>query len=265
MGAYTLPQNITGVPAVMIGFDDANLSTYDVAYQYMQPRNIPGTFYVRTGIVNNPNRVTSSQLLTLHRDGWTIGNHTRNHIDLTGLALAAIEAELNGGKDDLQGWGITGNGPFHARYPFGTYDADVLTAMANTSMLTGRAAMGVDYPTLPFANAYTIGSSLYLSYGNTTLAEAKTWVDGVKANNRLGITTMHDIADDPDNAYEWGTADFYAFIDYIVQQQVPVITMDEAYRLQSGPVLVRTGDIMHLRGRMTAQKLHGRGGVFSPY
>jgi hypothetical protein len=82
----------------------------------------------------------------------------------------------------------------------------------------------------------------------TTLEDMKNWVDDVIANDRLGICLCHQLVSSPVLATEWGIADFQAFIDYLVESQVPVITIDEAYRLQSGPVSCRTGATPHSKG-----------------
>ena len=58
-----------------------------------------GTGYIITNSVNNVNRVTWDQLQEIYTTGWTVGNHTASHTNLTTLSLSGQEAELLGARD----------------------------------------------------------------------------------------------------------------------------------------------------------------------
>lgn len=234
-GFYT---DVVATPALMLTFDDASSTVYTNAHNYMQPRNIPGTFYIKTSAVNaGAGFVTSAQLLTMQASGWTIANHTQTHPYLTTLTEAQIEAEWLAAVADLTGWGITGNAAYHMGCPFGDWDDVVLKATGDVGALTHRIGQPVGSPIMPFDEAYKIPLAIILKAA-TSLATVKAWLDTVIADNRLGICVGHTITDGVPGEYEWAESDFQAFINYVIEQQIPCITMDEAYLLQSGALNV---------------------------
>jgi hypothetical protein len=224
-------------PALMITFDDADPTVYTQAFAYMKPHKIPGTFYVITNNIDDVGTITSAQLVEMDAAGWIIGNHTDDHSTLSGLDQATQQGHLSAAKTALEGLGLT-RGEYHAAYPGGSYDANTSPAMLAESMLTGRTVGAARYPVLPQDDFYKI--QLGKQFGNTlTLAAAKTWLDGVVSRCEVGIALFHQIITPASNASQWPIADFQAFIDYVVAQHIPCITMADFYALNSGPVTVK--------------------------
>jgi len=231
--------DLVATPALMFTFDDANATVYGRAYSYMSLCGIPGTFYVKTSVVNaGSSFVRSTQLVEMQTErGWTIGNHTQNHVDLTALTEAQVEAEFQAAITDLNGWGINGRGPYHLACPFGLWNDTVLAAIEDINGLTHRVGIIDGYPYMPFDEPYKIPltASLTNSY---SLAQAKAWLDTAVDNNELAICVAHAIVDGIPGEYEWSVADFKALIDHVLYKQIPCITMDMAYRLQSEALTV---------------------------
>lgn len=193
--------------------------------------------YVITGSMTAGNW---NQLKEMDNYGWAICNHTKNHPNLTGLSVAAQLAELDGAKNDLI-FNNMGRNALHVAYPGGAADANTYIAMANGGYLTGRVitvGSGDGFPALPCDYPYRFPMSK--QFGNTvTLAQAKTWVDGIITNSRIGVGLFHSLIPGvPTLSTEWNISDFYALIDYIAAKGVAVLTIPQAWNLMSGPIVV---------------------------
>lgn len=229
--------------AIVVTFDDCNSSVYDYGLSLADAHNIPCTFFVRTGIVGNIGQVTVDNLLEMRSLGWVIANHTQNHIDLTTLAQVDAQAEIEAGQNDLLSFGITGNDIFHLAYPGGAYNSTVEAAATAANCLTARGIYDTPnflcrYRILPFANPLEVWSKI-LDHA-VTLAAAKTWVDNVSNRSEIGILLLHNlIAGIPALDTEWNINDFDDLLAYIASLNIPCITVDQLYDLQSGPVKVR--------------------------
>lgn len=233
----TIVRDQVGVPVVMVTFDDADGSVYSEAYDYMHRYNVHGTFYVGTAAVGGGGQVTSAQLQEMDGDGWSIGNHTQNQVDLTTLTEAQAEAELQAAETDLNGWGLTGASR-HVAYVGGAWNETVLKAMGDTSMLTGRATFENAFP-MPTENRdmdLTIGTiNVPMA---TSLATVKGYVDDAISYRRVLSLLFHKIVAVPALATEWAIDDFHALIDYLREKQVPCITINDFYDSADGPIRV---------------------------
>ena len=98
---------LRGVPAIAIGFDDGQAVQYSTCFAYMQAHNIVGSMFVPSSYVGDAGYVTAAQLLEMQAAGWTIGNHTQNHTDLTTLTEAQQETEISAAMADYAAMGIT--------------------------------------------------------------------------------------------------------------------------------------------------------------
>ena len=220
------------IPAVLLTFDDGHSTLWDQAYAYMEPRNVRGTGYIISNYVNTIGKVTWAQLQEMYATGWTIGNHSANHTDLTTLSLSGQEAELAAARDALNAYGITTGG--HVAYPYGKYNANTLTAMTNLGMQSGRTTLYFNNLS-PLTSPYEIGLQNIAS--STTLEVAKGYVDTAMSRGEILVLLLHDISENP-TANGWYTDRFQNLVDYIISKGVPILTMDELIRLQSGNIRV---------------------------
>ncbi len=220
------------IPAVVLTFDDAHSTVWDPVYSYMEPLNLRGTEYVITDSVGTVDRVTWDQLQAMYNTGWTIGNHTAVHSSLSDLPEPDQEIALATARDALIAHGMTNVN--YVAYPWGNYNADTLTAMANLDMRSARTLLNFNNVS-PLTNPYELAQK---SIGKpTTLDTAKGYVNTAIARGETVILVLHDISDNPTNA-GWYPNLFKQYIDYLVAQGVPVITMDDLYRLQSGDITI---------------------------
>ncbi|MHB8124013.1 MAG: InlB B-repeat-containing protein, partial [Desulfuromonadaceae bacterium] len=157
-----LESGTNGIPAVILTFDDGHNTLWNQAYAYMEPRNVRGTGYIITNQVDTIDRVTWAQLQEIYDTGWTVGNHTAAHTTLTTLSLSGQEAALLAARNALNSHGLTNVD--YVAYPYGNYNADTLTAMANLGMRTSRTLLNF-YNVSPLTNPYELAQK---SIGLTT-------------------------------------------------------------------------------------------------
>lgn len=235
--ALTIPMKT--VPTVMFMLDDTWVSHHTKAFPYMKAFGMFGTVYVQTNFVDTAGRLSSAQLAEMAKAGWIIASHTRSHTQLAGLSEADQEAELTNAIGDLVGLGF-GAYAHHYAYPFGAMtdiNADTYTAIANNgTILTARNMIPVtsyEYGFLPADNLQIASSSA----GSQTVATITGWIDNaITRGSSLGLV-FHDIG-----GAAISEADFKLVVDYVVAKAraglIYPITVDDLYRLQSGPVSV---------------------------
>lgn len=79
------PERAVASQKGMVSFtiDDGEDTTYDIVYPIIDRFRYRATLYITTDWMNIRNHLTWSELRTLEREGWEIGNHTANHDYLT--------------------------------------------------------------------------------------------------------------------------------------------------------------------------------------
>ncbi len=234
--AYSLDEFSSGVvaiPAVVFTFDDALVSFYTQAYAYMDARNVRGTGYIITDWVGDGSYAVSwAQLQEMYGDGWTIGNHTDSHVDLSALSLPDQMEALLSARNALSAHGMSNVD--YVSYPFGLYDADTFTAMLNLGMRSGRTTLSFNNVS-PLAGPFEIGQH-YVNR-NASLAAVQGWVNTAIARQEIVVLTFHDI--DPSPSEDgWYLDRFQNLVNYCIQQNIPFITMDDLYRLQSSAITI---------------------------
>ncbi|MCX6789464.1 MAG: polysaccharide deacetylase family protein [Candidatus Gribaldobacteria bacterium] len=195
---------------VAFTFDDGYISHYTNARTILGQYGFPGTAYVITGAL----QMTPEQMHTLENEGWEIGCHGYEHLDVYGMD----EATLRSNFGDKCATYLKNQG-FNVR-----------------SMATpfGRAIGGVDKTILsdyfkyvrgygggPNTGSYPFGgpmSSNYWGYG--TPANTAT-IDTVGANKEFAILTFHVI--DPNDA---NLAPLAAYA-YAASSSVDVVTFSK--------------------------------------
>jgi len=75
-----------GIPkkAVVINLDDGYRSTYDIAYPILKKYGFTATLFIYTAFIGaSRNALTWDQLKAMKADGFEVGSHTVNHVDLS--------------------------------------------------------------------------------------------------------------------------------------------------------------------------------------
>jgi peptidoglycan/xylan/chitin deacetylase (PgdA/CDA1 family) len=227
-----LTSGVVAQPAVLFTFDNGLASLYTQAFSFMQSHNVRGTGYVVTDWAGTSGYASWAQLLGMNNAGWTIGNQTKANGDLTTLSLASQLAALSDARAVLNINGIL-NADYVA-YPGGKYNTDTLTAMTNLGMRTGQNLLAFNNVS-PLGSPFEISSRLISK--TTTLSTAESWVDAAKSRQEILVINIQGLSTAP-GANDWYIARFQSLVNYCISQGIPIITMDDLYRLQSGSITI---------------------------
>lgn len=210
-----------------ITFDDSRANMY-AGYEYAIARGVMGTIYCITAdVAGGSPSLTLAQLQTIDASGWAIGSHTTTGVQLATLTEAQQETELDAARVALEGMGLT-KASRHVAYPNNSYNADTMTAMAATGQHSGRIVTpptgGVDKTT----NIYQVNLAYAAVLTATTVAQLQTAIRTAIASGKYGFLLFHGLADTPTTG-EWSTANWQAFIDWLVAAGVKTRTILDYY------------------------------------
>jgi len=230
--SVTIPQYLTGYAGVMFTFDDAEMSIYNLAYSILDAKRGRGTFYITTERVGTGAYITWPQLLILQGEGWTIGNHTRTHANLTLLSQAEATIEIDNGEADLNAQGITGK--THLAYPGGAYNGTVIAAAGDAGMVTGRTIDGGNIDLAPGYNLFTIklGQNIIAA---TAMETVKNIIDAALRDKVVVAFLIHSMPGD------CSAANLTELVGYVADRYIPMLTIDDLYDAMSGEITVAIG------------------------
>ena len=132
-GDGTLPRK-----PVVVTFDDGWASQWNAAME-LRARGMVGVFFVMGGGIG----LSDTQLRRMVAWGHEIEAHSMTHPDLTQLSDARLRTEVAGPKSVLES--RLGVPIRYFAYPYGSYDARVLEAVADAGYRGGLAAWGGGY------------------------------------------------------------------------------------------------------------------------
>jgi len=83
---------------IVLTFDDSVASHYTVARPLLKRYGFGASFFITEGFsfrTNKKDYMTWEQIAELHRDGFDIGNHTRDHLAITAKTVARLADQLD--------------------------------------------------------------------------------------------------------------------------------------------------------------------------
>jgi Predicted xylanase/chitin deacetylase len=87
---------------ICLTFDDGYLSNYDTVCPLLTQYGLKGSFFITTGQVGWPQRVTWGQLREMSDAGFSIQSHSRTHSCLSSYEPDKLREELRQSKNDLE-------------------------------------------------------------------------------------------------------------------------------------------------------------------
>ena len=117
---------------VLLTFDDANASDFEIALPALRERKLRGIFFVITSRLDRAGSLSTAQLRALAAE-MEVGSHGIDHVDWRKQPDQQLEVELAGSKlllEDCIGQTVTA-----ASIPFGRYDSRVLSAARRAAYL----------------------------------------------------------------------------------------------------------------------------------
>src|SRR5213076_1543265 len=82
---------------VVLTFDDSVASHYSVVRPLLKQYGFGATFFITEGFsfrTNKKDYMTWEQIEGLHRDGFEIGNHTRDHMSVTPASVDRLREQI---------------------------------------------------------------------------------------------------------------------------------------------------------------------------
>jgi peptidoglycan-N-acetylglucosamine deacetylase len=132
---------------VVLTFDDSKASHYTVVRPLLKKYGFGATFFITEGFTFRTNKdeyLTWEQIAELHRDGFEIGNHTRDHMGLTKANLPKLKEQVDAISAKCAAHGIPT--PTSFAYPGNTIDPDALRMLADLGFRFARRGGAPEYP-----------------------------------------------------------------------------------------------------------------------
>lgn len=117
-----LPEN-----PVMIHFDDADLSQFEVAKPILDKYGFKATYFIMTVVLNKPGYMRKEHVKLLSDEGNVIGSHTWDHMNVKKMEEKDWLTQIE--KPSRQLAEITGKPVEYFAYPFGLWNHDVASKL----------------------------------------------------------------------------------------------------------------------------------------
>jgi peptidoglycan/xylan/chitin deacetylase (PgdA/CDA1 family) len=209
--------------AVAFRFDDGWLSQYTNAASKLSSSGLNGTFYISSRqLLENgfSGFMDHSQLKDLYARGFEIGAHTKSHAHLTQLTPEEQLDEIQNSRNDLIAMGLGQVNSFS--YPYGEYNETTMQIVKDVGF--SSAVSVVNGYAMPFSDKYQLERKEIVT--STTLDEIKEMVDEASRDKKWLIFEMHEV-NNSGNFYSTTEDVFNQAVDYVVQKQIPVVTISQ--------------------------------------
>ena len=193
---------------VVLTFDDSKASHYTVVRAILKKHGFGATFFITEGFTFRTNKeeyLTWKQIAELHRDGFEIGNHTRDHMGLSKASLPKVKEQVDAINAQCAAHGIPS--PTSFAYPGNAIDPDAIPLLAQLGFRFARRGGAPEYP-YDEGNgfAYEPGRDHPLLLPSAGDARPAWTLDNLKrataqaANGRIAIIQFHGA---PDLEHPW--------------------------------------------------------------
>ena len=137
----------TPAKLVVLTFDDSKASHYTVVRPLLKKYGFGATFFITEGFTFRTNKddyLTWEQIVALHRDGFEIGNHTRDHMGLSKANLPRLKEQVEAINAQCAAHGIPA--PTSFAYPGNAIDPDAIQMLADLGFRFARRGGAPEYP-----------------------------------------------------------------------------------------------------------------------
>ncbi len=125
---------------VMITVDDGYVDDVQQILPVLLRLHMVATFYIITGRYHEQGFVNETQVRRLDATGMDVGAHTRTHVPLNAIPVAAMRAEVDGSRRDLQR--VLGHFVYFFAYPYGAYDPAVVAEVRRAGFVLAVTTNG---------------------------------------------------------------------------------------------------------------------------
>lgn len=237
IGAALLTVSAPGVPAasaapaptkplpvpdklVVLTFDDSSVSHYTNARPVLKKYGFGATFFITEGFTfptNKKDYMTWEQVAELHRDGFEIGNHTRDHLGITEKTVPRFAEQLEVIAQRCRDHGIPV--PVSFAWPGNRFHVSALPVLTQAGV---RFARRGGEPEVPYAVgggvAFEPGVDHPLLIPTTGDARPDWTLDSLKRavalarDGRIAVLQFHGV---PDGEHPWVNTPRERFEEYM--------------------------------------------------
>src|SRR5438094_698540 len=205
---------------VVLTFDDASKSHFTVARPLLKKYDFGATFFVTEGwdfATNKKDYMTWQEIARLHKDGFEIGNHTRDHQSVTEKTLRELPAQVRALNARCREHGIPE--PISFAYPGNAIHRDALPLLKAEGITFARRGGAPEYAYKEgrgFAYEPALDHPLLIpSAGDARPAwgpdDFKRAV-GQAQHGKVAVLQFHGV---PDTAHAWVTTSREQFEGYV--------------------------------------------------
>ena len=218
---------------VVLTFDDSKASHYTVVRPLLKRYGFGATFFITEGFTFQTNKsdyLTWEQIAELHRDGFEIGNHTRDHMGVSKANLPRLREQVEAINERCAAFGIPR--PVSFAYPGNAIDPGGIALVEELGFWFARRGGAPEYP-YDEGNgvAYEPGVDHPLLLPSAGDARPAWTLDNFKravsqaANGKIAILQFHGA---PDVEHPWVHTPperFQEYMQYLHDQGVKAIAM----------------------------------------
>jgi peptidoglycan/xylan/chitin deacetylase (PgdA/CDA1 family) len=218
---------------VVLTFDDSARSHYTNVRPILKRYGFGATFFITEGFdfpTNKTDYMTWDEIAELHRDGFEIGNHTRDHLGIDRVNLDQIDEQLEAINKQCDAHGIPRTTSFG--YPGNAITFDAFVALKESGIRFARRGGAPEYEYREGRGfAYEPGFDHPLLIPSAGDARPDWTLDTFIAavaqarHGRIAVLQFHGI---PDTAHAWvstSTQNFDAYMNYLAKNDFKVIAM----------------------------------------
>lgn len=226
---------------VVLTFDDSAKSHFTVARPILLDYGFGGTFFITEGFdftSNKTDYMTWKEIAQLHKDGFEIGNHTRDHMAINDSKVEELEEQLTGIDEQCAKHGIPR--PVTFAWPGNATSQKAFEKLKAHGILFARRGGAPEYP-------YKEGQGFAFEPGQDhplllpSAGDARPdWNlgDFIKAvqqakDGKVAILQFHGV---PDTAHSWVNSsreNFEAYMKYLSINNYKVIALRDLAKYAS--------------------------------
>ncbi len=214
-GAEPIPDKL-----VVLTFDDSVASQFTVVRPLLQKYRFGATFFITEGFsfsTDKKNYMTWEQIAQLHRDGFEIGNHTRDHFGVNSKNFAQLKEQLQAINDRCATHQIPK--PTSFAYPGNSIAKEALPVLAEMGIRFARRGGAPEFPYEKGGGlAYELGLDHLLLIPTAGDARPDWTLDNLKKavalakNGKIAVLQFHGV---PDLDHPWVNTPVERFGEYM--------------------------------------------------
>ena len=199
---------------VMLQFDDAVTSQYEIAFKEMQKRGWGGGIAIIPDAINSQGNITTGQMREMRDAGWDMMAHPQTPKPLPAYSEDKQRQMIKQAKNYLELKGFP-KGARHFVAPYNRVSKttlDIISEFHETGFMFGACPNNAQQPSNMHAISRVMGKDPQGTRRILNIAEKF---------NQMAVVTWHSIGDGED--YETSPKDFKNVLDHIEKKDVDVI------------------------------------------